>query len=131
MTTADPKINPAYYDGDACMRCIAAMTKNMDGPMGFCVGQAVKYLWRAGTKPGEQNETDRAKAQWYLDWIFVFNRSRSSNRWYRLRRFARALVGMRANVTDRAIFPLTHLAMAKDLSNEEMRVALLKFAEQA
>jgi hypothetical protein len=33
--------------------------------MNFCVGNAIKYLWRAGLK-GEQIE-DLRKARWYID----------------------------------------------------------------
>jgi hypothetical protein len=33
--------------------------------MNFCIGNAVKYLWRAGLK-GEQVE-DLRKARWYID----------------------------------------------------------------
>jgi hypothetical protein len=33
--------------------------------MNFCIGNAVKYLWRAGLK-GEQIE-DLRKARWYID----------------------------------------------------------------
>jgi hypothetical protein len=33
--------------------------------MGFCIGNAIKYLWRAGLK-GEQIE-DLRKARWYID----------------------------------------------------------------
>ena len=34
---------------------------------GFCLGNALKYLWRAGKK-GDFIE-DVNKAQWYLDYI--------------------------------------------------------------
>lgn len=34
---------------------------------GFCVGNALKYLSRAGKKAGESRETDLKKAQWYLN----------------------------------------------------------------
>lgn len=33
--------------------------------MGFCIGNAIKYLWRASLK-GEQIE-DLRKARWYID----------------------------------------------------------------
>jgi hypothetical protein len=33
--------------------------------MNFCIGNAIKYLWRAGLK-GEQIE-DLRKARWYID----------------------------------------------------------------
>lgn len=63
------KINPAHYDGDACMRCIANKTEDMRGARAFCVGQAIKYLWRAGRKANESGADDCRKAMWYLDWL--------------------------------------------------------------
>ena len=34
--------------------------------MGFCVGNAIKYLWRAGLKDGTDQLTDLRKAAWYI-----------------------------------------------------------------
>lgn len=34
--------------------------------LGFNLGNAVKYLWRAGKKAGVEAELDRAKALWYV-----------------------------------------------------------------
>jgi hypothetical protein len=34
--------------------------------MTFNVGSAMKYLWRAGLKPGSDLVQDLEKAQWYL-----------------------------------------------------------------
>ena len=34
--------------------------------MGFCVGNAMKYLWRAGLKDGTDQLTDLRKAAWYI-----------------------------------------------------------------
>lgn len=33
----------------------------------FCLGNAVKYIWRAGKKEGEDWRTDIEKAKWYLE----------------------------------------------------------------
>lgn len=63
------KINPPRYDGDACMRAIARATYAMSGAAVFCVGQAIKYLWRAGKKASETARDDCAKAVWYLEWL--------------------------------------------------------------
>lgn len=63
------KINPDYYGGDACMRCIANKTKDMRGARAFCIGQAIKYLWRAGRKMNETAWDDTSKALWYLEWL--------------------------------------------------------------
>ena len=35
--------------------------------LGFCLGNAVKYISRAGRKPGTDAVTDLEKARWYLD----------------------------------------------------------------
>jgi hypothetical protein len=68
------KINPAHYDGDACMHAIAHVTGAMPGATAFCVGQAIKYLWRAGRKASESAEDDARKALWYLDWLEALQR---------------------------------------------------------
>jgi len=62
------KTNPTYYDGDACMRQIAKVTARMRGASAFCIGQAIKYMWRAGKKTGEAMQDDAGKATWYLEW---------------------------------------------------------------
>lgn len=62
------KVNPSHYDGDACMRAIAMLGYARP----FCLGQAVKYLWRAGRKAGESAVDDIGKARWYLDWLRGF-----------------------------------------------------------
>jgi hypothetical protein len=35
--------------------------------LGFCLGNAVKYIARAGKKSGSNTLTDLEKARWYLD----------------------------------------------------------------
>ncbi len=35
--------------------------------LGFCEGNALKYLARAGFKPGQARDLDLAKARWYID----------------------------------------------------------------
>jgi hypothetical protein len=35
--------------------------------MNFCVGNAVKYLWRAGLKDGTDGIEDLRKARWYVE----------------------------------------------------------------
>jgi hypothetical protein len=35
--------------------------------LGFCLGNAVKYINRAGRKPGQPKKVDLEKARWYLD----------------------------------------------------------------
>jgi hypothetical protein len=49
-----------YTEHPSGVECIE-VTEHMN----FCVGNAIKYLWRAGLK-GEQIE-DLRKARWYID----------------------------------------------------------------
>lgn len=55
------KINPAHYrshpSGIECIQVTEHMT--------FCLGNAVKYIWRAGLK-GNAIE-DLEKAKWYVE----------------------------------------------------------------
>jgi len=37
--------------------------------LGFCLGNTLKYLCRAGKKPGESELKDLKKAAWYLDYF--------------------------------------------------------------
>ena len=57
----DPVNHPKHYTPHPSgVECIE-VTEHMN----FCVGNAIKYLWRAGLK-GEQIE-DLRKARWYID----------------------------------------------------------------
>ena len=57
----DPVNHPKHYTNHPSgVECIE-ITEHMN----FCIGNAVKYLWRAGLK-GEQVE-DLRKARWYID----------------------------------------------------------------
>ena len=57
----DPVNHPKQYTAHPSgVECIE-VTEHMN----FCVGNAIKYLWRAGLK-GEQVE-DLRKARWYID----------------------------------------------------------------
>ena len=57
----DPVNHPQHYtshpSGVECIEIIEHLN--------FCIGNAIKYLWRAGMK-GEQIE-DLRKARWYID----------------------------------------------------------------
>lgn len=57
----DPVNHPAHYTSHPSgVECI-----DVTEHMGFCVGNAIKYLWRADLK-GSQLE-DLRKARWYID----------------------------------------------------------------
>ena len=57
----DPVSHPAHYtEHPSKVECIQ-ITEHLN----FCLGNAVKYIWRAGEK-GEPIE-DLQKARWYID----------------------------------------------------------------
>jgi hypothetical protein len=56
----DP-VNPDHYQGDYVMRIIE------DFKLDFLSGTIVKYLLRAGKKPGDSYIQDLKKARWYLE----------------------------------------------------------------
>ena len=58
---SDSVNRPAHYLGHPSgVECI-----DVTEHMGFCLGNAVKYIWRSGLK-GDAVE-DLRKARWYLD----------------------------------------------------------------
>jgi hypothetical protein len=59
--------HPSHYtSGD--IECIDAIRSALGDEWfkGFCRGNAIKYLWRAGKKEGEPAEKDLEKAKWYI-----------------------------------------------------------------
>lgn len=54
-----PSHYTAHPSGVECIDVVEHMT--------FNVGNAVKYLWRAGLKDGEPAPRDLKKARWYID----------------------------------------------------------------
>ena len=62
----DPINNPQHYGGDAnpyeAIKVIEAWG------LGFCLGNVVKYIARAGKKDPAKELEDLKKARWYLDW---------------------------------------------------------------
>lgn len=66
----DPVNHPSHYTNSpaSCERCaepIECIT--ITRHMCFNLGNAIKYLWRAGSKTGEKMIIDLKKARWYLD----------------------------------------------------------------
>jgi hypothetical protein len=61
MSTQPDSINPSHYrQHPSGVECIE-VTQHCN----FCIGNAIKYLWRAGLK-GDAVE-DLKKAAWYID----------------------------------------------------------------
>lgn len=61
-------VRPTYYNrnGIECLDAIKAATEHLNGFEGFCVGNAMKYLWRWNDKGGAQ---DLEKARRYIGWL--------------------------------------------------------------
>jgi hypothetical protein len=64
LVKASSAVNhPSHYNshpaGIECIDVVEHMT--------FNIGNAIKYLWRAGLKPNAPSDQDIAKAQWYLE----------------------------------------------------------------
>lgn len=59
----DPVNMPAHYTSHPSgVECIE-ITQHM----GFCIGNAIKYLWRAGLKDPSATVEDLKKARWYIN----------------------------------------------------------------
>lgn len=56
-----------YYvrNGRTCSEAIRIVTENLSGEHAFIVGNIVKYIWRAGLKPGSSFDEDVRKAANY------------------------------------------------------------------
>ncbi len=58
----EDSINPSHYrEHPSGVECIT-ITEHMD----FCLGNALKYIWRAGLKTSDATE-DLEKAKWYIE----------------------------------------------------------------
>jgi hypothetical protein len=66
--------HPEYYQGKR--ECIEEMRLMFgdEAVKGFCRCSAYKYNFRAGKKDGESAEKDKAKAEWYMDYIAKMER---------------------------------------------------------
>ena len=58
---ADMVNNPPHYKDASGIECIE-VSENWS----FCLGNALKYLWRNGKKDGEPSVKDLEKAKWYI-----------------------------------------------------------------
>lgn len=62
---ADETVNhPEHYGGDTTYETIKVIEA---WELNFCLGNCVKYISRAGRKPGIDMYEDLKKARWYLD----------------------------------------------------------------
>lgn len=58
----DPVFRPAHYTDGA----IEVIDYIEDKKLGFCLGNAVKYISRAGKKDPSKEIEDLKKAEWYI-----------------------------------------------------------------
>ncbi len=59
------KINPSHYRNGFPTKPLECIEVAEHLP--FCLGNAIKYIWRAGKKEGEDWRLDLEKARWYLE----------------------------------------------------------------
>ena len=65
ITVPEDKTRPSHYGGaDNPYEAIKVIEA---WGLGFCLGNAVKYISRAGKKEGESELDDLKKARWYID----------------------------------------------------------------
>lgn len=58
--------HPAHYGGDTTYEVIKVLHAwGLEGS--FCLGNAIKYIARAGKKDASKELEDLKKARWYLD----------------------------------------------------------------
>lgn len=63
MTDHDPVNHPEHYtQHPSGVECIH-ITQHHN----FCIGSAIKYLWRQGLKGGAPAVQDLRKAQWFIE----------------------------------------------------------------
>lgn len=66
MNSDKPEVvnHPAHYGGYSTYEAIKVIEAHS---LGFCLGNAVKYILRAGKKPQAPTIEDLRKARWYVD----------------------------------------------------------------
>lgn len=63
--------HPSHYQKASKKECIWQMIEDFGRPTTayFCLTNAYKYLYRAGSKEGSTEEEDIAKARWYVNFV--------------------------------------------------------------
>ena len=64
-------IHPSHYQSEGGYECIEVMRAVLTPEQfkGFCLGNAFKYIWRAGKKSTAAFNEDIRKANWYLTYL--------------------------------------------------------------
>lgn len=63
--------HPTHYQSESGYECIEVMRAVLTEEQfkGFCLGNAFKYIWRAGKKDVDGFYDDVRKANWYLRYL--------------------------------------------------------------
>ena len=61
--------HPQHYGGRDNPCETIKVIKSLDMLHDFCIGNAIKYLMRAGKKGQECEKQDLEKARWYIDYL--------------------------------------------------------------
>ena len=74
---SDKVSHPEHYNYAEieCIDVIKAATSELTGVEAFCIGNAIKYLWRYKHKNGKE---DLKKARWYLNYAISNSESSES-----------------------------------------------------
>lgn len=67
MSAVEKVDHPSHYGGKGNPYEAILIIEDAGHGAGFCIGNALKYLLRAGKKSGESELDDLKKARWYLD----------------------------------------------------------------
>jgi len=64
-------INPSHYRLEGKKECIDEIVElfGIVAACQFCIGNAYKYMYRAGNKDGNSYEQDINKCKWYIAWV--------------------------------------------------------------
>ena len=65
MSEKEQVNHPKHYGGDTPYEAIKVIVA---WGLGFCLGNTIKYISRAGKKYPEKELEDLEKARWYLDY---------------------------------------------------------------
>lgn len=84
--------HPNHYKQEGRKECIVEMQERFGTytTVIFCLTNAYKYLYRAGSKDGNSEEQDVAKARWYHDYAMnIYRGIRLDNNENKLLRYIR------------------------------------------
>lgn len=97
-TMNDPVNHPEHYELSSGIECfdVILSSQGLEAAKGFCVGNAIKYLFRAPRKNGAE---DHKKARWYIDKLIELDEEdqERQERAGRLDKFVREIIEEQAH----------------------------------